>query len=86
MLVDLAPDVVPRVDHVKLLDRAGLVQMSWRGTREGGAFEIPTVGTVEWDEQGRLLHLDVWGPDQLDQARARFEELAAPAPTRGGGV
>jgi hypothetical protein len=43
-LVDLAPDVTTRLDHVLALDDRGtLVILRWVGSREGGPFEMPLV-------------------------------------------
>jgi ketosteroid isomerase-like protein/tetratricopeptide (TPR) repeat protein len=75
-LADLAPDVVPRFDHVlELDDQRGMAMMRWVGSRDGGAFEIPVLGVVSFDPEGRIQRLDVYNPDQLDEARARFEQL-----------
>src|SRR5439155_12702618 len=35
----------------------------------------------ELDEHNKLVRSDMYDPEQLDQARARFAELAAPAPS-----
>src|SRR5262249_9342930 len=81
-LVDLAPDVTVRLDHVLALnDRGTFVVGRWVGSREGGAFEIPFVGVVVLGPDGRIQRIDTYDLDQLDAARARFAELR-PDPTR----
>ena len=52
-LVDLAPDVHRRHDHVRLCERGLLEQMAQVGTRDGGAFENLFLAVIEFDEQGR---------------------------------
>lgn len=76
-LVDLAPDARYRLDHFRGSRRGALTQMVQMGTRDGGAFESPflTVGAI--DATGRATSLDVYDVEQFDEARARFEALAA---------
>jgi ketosteroid isomerase-like protein len=78
-LVDLAPDVQRRHDHVRLCERGILEHLTWVGTRDGGAFENVTLAVYEWDAQGRLQATDNYDVERFDLARARFAELAAPA-------
>lgn len=78
--VDLAPDSLPRFFHVRAGARGSMWHCAWEGTREGGRYEIPMVGVSERDDLGRTTRVDVYDPEQLDQARARFAELTAPAP------
>jgi hypothetical protein len=76
MLVDLAPDVTERLDHVLALDdRRHLVVGRWVGSREGGPFEIPFVGVIGLAPDGRVLRTYIYDLEQLDAARARFAEL-----------
>jgi len=50
----------------------------WWGTnREGGAFEIMTAAMVCYRD-GRVAGLEVWEPEDLDAAVARFEGLDRP--------
>jgi hypothetical protein len=72
-LVELAPDVQLRVDHVRVSARAIFYVPVWVGTREGGAFETPSVFVAVVDEEGRIRRFDQYDLDQLDDARARFE-------------
>ena len=61
--------------------RAGFLwTATWQGTRDGGAYETPWIMVIELDAQGRETRLDVWDIEQLDVARARFDEIAAIAP------
>jgi tetratricopeptide (TPR) repeat protein len=76
-LVDLAPDVRLRADHVIVSKRRDLAVGTLHGTREGGAFEDSRVVVAELDAQGRTCRLDFYTLDQLDEARAHFEALGA---------
>jgi hypothetical protein len=77
-LVELAPDTAVRLDHVRRGGRGSIWQATWYGLRDGGAYEIPLIGVVEIDDQGALRRNDFYDPEQIDQAFARFAELAAP--------
>jgi ketosteroid isomerase-like protein len=75
-LVDLAPDVVFRLDHVLAFDdRRALSVARWVGTRDGGPFEIPFVHVHVLGEDGRVERLHIYDLDQLDEARACFAAL-----------
>jgi class 3 adenylate cyclase/ketosteroid isomerase-like protein len=76
--IDLAPDSRYRKDHVRLSERGHLSQATLLGTREGGAFESPMLRVSEFDELGRIRGFDTYDLEDLDRARARFEEIAAP--------
>jgi len=76
-LVELAPDVRIRADHVRLGARGWLRQAVSVGTRDGGAFELPLIMVTELDERGLLATHDLYDPEQIDEAFARFEELNA---------
>ena len=43
-----------------------------------GAFESPFLAVVELDVHGKAVRLDFYDPHHLDDAIARFAELAAP--------
>src|SRR5262249_18910858 len=76
VLVDLAPDVVMRADHILALDdRVMLAVTRWVGSREGGPFEIPFVTVAVFGPDGRIQRSDAYDPEQLDGARARFDAL-----------
>jgi ketosteroid isomerase-like protein len=81
VLADLAPDTRFRTDHHWVSARGHLLVNVLLGTREGGAFEEPRVHVVELDDHGRVRRQDFHTLDQLDEARARFEELR-PDPLR----
>ncbi|MEO6028156.1 MAG: nuclear transport factor 2 family protein [Candidatus Binatia bacterium] len=84
VLVELAPDTVARFAHVRPCPRGNLWTLTWQGSRAGGAYEIPLVGITQMDEQGKVERIDFYDPEQLDQAWARFAELAAtPAASAG---
>lgn len=74
-LTDLAPDTVYRVDHFRSAAHGFWSVGTWHGSREGGNYEIPINAVLEMDGRGRLAGADIYDPDQLDQARARFDEL-----------
>ena len=76
-LVDLAPDVRLRDDHMTFADRVALVVDTWVGTREGGPFEAPRAVVFGFDVSGRVRSMDFYDPEQLEEARARFEAIAA---------
>jgi hypothetical protein len=81
-LVDLAPDVRLRTDHMSVSDRGALFVNTWVGTREGGAFEAPRAVVVEFDVDGRIRGMDFYDPEQLDAARARFAPVGASGATQ----
>jgi hypothetical protein len=78
-LVELAPDTRLRFDHIRSGPRAVLSQMTWFGSREGAAYEIVYVVVSEIDESGTWKANDLYDPEQLDRARARFAALNAAA-------
>jgi class 3 adenylate cyclase/tetratricopeptide (TPR) repeat protein len=71
-LVDLAPDVQLRIDHVAMAATRFLYVTTWVGTHEGGAFETPSVIVSELDAQGRICRFDQYDIDRLEEMRARF--------------
>ncbi|HSJ98030.1 MAG TPA: nuclear transport factor 2 family protein, partial [Myxococcota bacterium] len=82
-LVELAPDVRLRLDHVALCARGYLVLTVWAGSREGGVFEAPILMVAELDGKARIARFDQYDLAQLEAARARHAQLAAPpAPLR----
>lgn len=78
-LVDLAPDVRLRIDHIRMSDPGFLYVTTWLGTREGGAFETPSVIVCELDGLGRIRRFDQYELDQLDAARAQLDAIGAGA-------
>ncbi|HJQ85156.1 MAG TPA: nuclear transport factor 2 family protein [Candidatus Binatia bacterium] len=78
-LLDLAPDARLRLDHVDASAHALLWIAAWVGVRDGGAFETPWISVSEHDHSGRVRRFDQYDPDQLDEARARFEAIDADA-------
>ena len=77
-LVELAPDVQLRIDHVlEMCPRGVIYAPSWVGTRDGGAFEDPSMIVAEIDASHRIRRFDQYGVDQLDEARARFAAIAS---------
>jgi DnaJ-domain-containing protein 1 len=80
-LVELAPDTKLRLDHVTICESGYLVTTVWEGTREGGAYEAPSLMVAELDAQGRIRRFDQYDLERLDPARARYAELR-PDPLR----
>ena len=78
-MIDLAPDARLRADHDRVSGRAILLDNVWTGTRDGGAFESAHIGVTEVDAHGRALRFDAYDPHRIDEAFARFEEIAAAA-------
>jgi ketosteroid isomerase-like protein len=78
-LVDLAPDVRVRVDHMRMSERGIIGDVAWVGTRDGGAFESPFINVVELDADGKAARLDLYDPHHLDAALARFDEIRTSA-------
>jgi ketosteroid isomerase-like protein len=76
-IFDLAPDVRSHRYHVRMSSRGLLIVVTWRGTRDGGEFEIPYINVHEVDAHGKLRRFDSYAPEQLDAALARFEEIRA---------
>jgi class 3 adenylate cyclase/ketosteroid isomerase-like protein len=76
-LVELAPDTELRLDHAELCARGYLVVTVWVGTREGGAFEEPSLMVAELDGAGRIARFDQYEMGALDEARVRFAAVAA---------
>ncbi len=79
-LVELAPDVRLRIDHVMASRSGSLAAFMLLGTHEGGAFEDYRVVVHEYDGTGQIRQHDIYRIEQLDLARARFEALTASAP------
>jgi class 3 adenylate cyclase/tetratricopeptide (TPR) repeat protein/ketosteroid isomerase-like protein len=77
-LVDLAPDVRLRLEHVRASDRALLWVAAWQGTRDGGAFETPWIVVSDHDALGRIHRFDQYDLDQTGEALERFRTLASP--------
>ena len=56
-------------------DQRFLYITTWLGTREGGAFETPSVIVCELDATDRIRRFDQYDVDQLEEVKARFAEL-----------
>ncbi len=76
-LVDLAPDVQLRVDHLTMADPRFLYVATWVGTHEGANFETPSLIVCELDETGKIRRFDQYDMDRLDEARRSVEGRAA---------
>ena len=77
MLVDLAPDVRLRIDHVRMAGLGFLCVTRWLGTQDGGVFEAPSITVSEIDGVGRARRFDQYDIDQMDEAWTRVEAIAA---------
>src|SRR5262245_37791529 len=82
------PDERSRVRKVYVQSRAIFSFGDVVGTDEHGSWlEWPTLTVTDLDRSGRFLHLEYFAPEQLEQALARFDELAAErGPDAGAGV
>jgi hypothetical protein len=78
-LVELAPDSVVRFNHVRSNARAPSASSPFYGA--DGGYEIPFLSVTELGPGGKLERNDLYDPEQLDEAFARFREIAAEAPT-----
>ena len=76
-LVELAPDTIYRSLHVRSAARGFLSVGTWQGSRDGGRYEIPLIAVLEVDASGAIARADLYEPDQLAHALARFAELTA---------
>jgi tetratricopeptide (TPR) repeat protein len=74
-LVELAPDTKLRLDHVEICEHGYLVVTVWEGTREGGAYEGPSLMVAALDDEGRIRRFDQYDLERLEDARARYAEL-----------
>jgi class 3 adenylate cyclase len=74
-MVELAPDMRPRIEHVRTSPHGVLWALTWLGTHEGGAFEIPVLAVVELDAEGLQKRIDLYDPGKLADAQARFAEI-----------
>jgi len=83
-LVDLAPDVQLRIDHIKMSDPAFLYVTTWLGSHEGGAFEASSAIVCELDARGRICRFDQYDLDQLGDAEALLESIGARHSRRTG--
>jgi ketosteroid isomerase-like protein len=75
-LVELAPDTALRLDHVEMREQDYLVVTVWAGTRDGGAFEEPSLMVAELDSSGRIRRFDQYELERLAEARARYASIA----------
>ena len=71
-LVELAPDVRLRIDHLTMSDPRFLYVTTWVGTRDGGRFETPSAMVCELDTTGRVCRFDQYDVDQLEALKATF--------------
>jgi hypothetical protein len=78
-LVELAPDTKMRLDHVSMCERGYLVLTVWVGSREGGAYEEPSLMVAELDGESRIRRFDGYEVERLAEARARYADLEADA-------
>jgi SnoaL-like domain len=78
-LVELAPNVQLRIDHIRMASPGFLYLTTWLGTREGGAFEAPSAIVCEIDDAGRIRRFDQYDLDHLDEARAHLGRVGGGA-------
>jgi class 3 adenylate cyclase len=81
VMVDLAPDVKSHFIRVIRWDNHGMVAVGrlFGTLRDGGPFEDMFVA-VFCTGHGRITYYEVFEPEEVDRALARFEELRPAAP------
>jgi len=78
--VEVAPDATLHIDHVDATSpTASLMVGRKAGTRDGGAFEVPSVVLTRTAPSGRIAAMTVYALDDLDTARADYARLTAPS-------
>ncbi len=77
-LVELAPDSIVRFNHVRSNARGAISQLTFCGA--DGGYEIPFLSVTALGAGGKLERNDLYDPEQLDVALARFAELSAATP------
>jgi len=75
--VELAPDVRLRIEHITVSADGSLALVTFSGTHEGGEFEDVRIVVHEYDRSGQICRHDIYNPEQLGDAWARFAELAS---------
>ncbi len=78
-ILDVAPDVTLRIDHVVAETRATLVVGAISGTHEGGPFEVPYISLGQSAPDGRTTAITFFDIDDLGAARAEYERLTKPS-------
>ena len=80
-MVELRPDAILRLDHVLAINDCGSLYVAhWAGDDAEGQFEIPSITVYAAAADGRMRRCDLYDPDQLDEARARFAAIDRPTP------
>jgi class 3 adenylate cyclase/tetratricopeptide (TPR) repeat protein len=79
-LADLAPDAVLRFDHVLAFDERGSLYVGRYSGAAGDTFEIPFVTVATFASDGRYRRLYAYDLDQLDAARALYDDLGTKRP------
>src|SRR5262249_32435020 len=75
--LDVRHDARLRVDHVLgIIERRSLAVVRWEGGEPEGIFEIPIVVVTQYRSDGKTQRCDLYNLDQLDAARACYQELA----------
>jgi tetratricopeptide (TPR) repeat protein len=76
-LVELAPDVRLRIDHVTVSAKASLAMVTFVGMHEGGAFEDARVVVHEFNREGKICRHDIYDVEHLGEAKSRFDRIVA---------
>jgi class 3 adenylate cyclase/tetratricopeptide (TPR) repeat protein len=67
-------------DVLALAERVNVLDAVLDGHDEqGGHFQIRVIAVQQYGEDGRLHRVDSYGPDQIDEALRRFDELTSEA-------
>jgi DNA-binding SARP family transcriptional activator len=79
-IVDMAPDVVLRYDHVVAHNaRVALTIGSHVGTHDGAPFEMQVASVASVAADGRLTAVRVYPVDDLDSAKAEYDRRTQPS-------
>jgi tetratricopeptide (TPR) repeat protein len=71
-------------DVLALTDRLAVFEIFGEGNhRDGGAIQVPILAVVDHGVDGLMHRAEVYRPDQIDQALARFDELMSEAASIG---
>jgi hypothetical protein len=80
VLFEVRPDTRFRLHHVLALDDGrSLTIQAWEGAASEGAYETPSIFVTSYGLEG-IRQIDVYSVEQLDAARACYEQLSVTTP------
>ncbi len=77
-MLEMAPDLTLRVDHVIAQSTATLVVGAITGTQDDGPFEMPYISLSQSAPDGRTTAITLFDIDDLNDARAEYDRLTKP--------